>query len=61
MKPQRGSHYQFVELYTSESIRVLGFEDSVFNRAYGKPAVKEEKETVDLPPVVIEVVGQSAD
>ena len=35
--------------------------NALLDRAYGKPAVKEEKETVDLPPVVIEVVGQSAD
>ena len=37
------------------SISMLGFEDSVFDRAYGKPAVKEEKETVNLPPVVIQL------
>jgi hypothetical protein len=35
--------------------------NALLDRAYGKPAVKEEKEVVDLPPVVIEVVGQSAD
>ena len=35
--------------------------NALLDRAYGKPAVKEEKEIVDLPPVVIEVVGQSAD
>ena len=29
--------------------------DSALDRAYGKPAVKEERETVDLPPVVIQL------
>ena len=33
----------------------------LLDRAYGKPAVREEKEIVDLPPVVIKVVGKSAD
>jgi hypothetical protein len=35
----------------------LRFDDS--KRAYGKPAVKEEKEIVDLPPVVIQLTGAS--
>ena len=35
--------------------------NALLDRAFGKPAVKEAKEIVDLPPVVIEVVGQSAD
>ena len=35
--------------------------NALLDRAYGKPAVREEKEIVDLPPVVIKVVGKSAD
>ena len=35
--------------------------NALLDRGYGKPAVKEGKEIVDLPPVVIEVVGKSAD
>ena len=31
--------------------------NALLDRAYGKPAVKEEKEIVDLPPVVIELTG----
>lgn len=34
--------------------------NALLDRGYGKPAVKEEQEIVDLPPVVIEVVGKSA-
>ena len=41
-------------------LRVHGA-NALLDRAYGKPAVEEETEIVDLPPVVIEVVGQSAD
>jgi hypothetical protein len=33
--------------------------DSALDRAYGKPAVKDEKEIVDLPPVVIQLTGPS--
>ena len=29
--------------------------NALLDRAYGKPAVKEEKEVVDLPPVVIQL------
>ena len=29
--------------------------DSLLDRGYGKPAVKEEIEHVDLPPVVIQI------
>ena len=29
--------------------------NALLDRAYGKPAVKEEKEIVDLPPVVIKL------
>ncbi|MDB2654781.1 hypothetical protein N9Y68_07675 [Luminiphilus sp.] len=29
--------------------------NALLDRAYGKPAVKEEKEIVDLPPVVIQL------
>ena len=32
---------------------------ALLDRAYGKPAVKEEKEVVDLPPVVIQLMGPS--
>jgi len=42
-----------LESYPSVSISTLGFD--VSKRAYGKPAVKEEKEIVDLPPVVIQL------
>ena len=31
--------------------------NALLDRAYGKPAVKEERETVDLPPVVIQLTG----
>ena len=31
--------------------------NALLDRAYGKPAVKEEKEIVDLPPVVIQLTG----
>jgi hypothetical protein len=37
------------------SISTLRFDGSIINRAYGKPAVKEEREIVDLPPVVIQL------
>ena len=33
--------------------------NALLDRAYGKPAVKEEKEIVDLPPVVIQLTGPS--
>ena len=33
--------------------------NALLDRAYGKPAVKEEKEIVDLPPVVILLTGPS--
>jgi hypothetical protein len=33
--------------------------NALLDRAYGKPAVKEEQETVDLPPVVIQLTGPS--
>jgi len=35
--------------------------NALLDRAYGKPAVKEDREAVDLPPVVLKVVGKSAD
>jgi hypothetical protein len=31
--------------------------NTLLDRAYGKPAVKEENEMVDLPPVVIQLTG----
>ena len=31
--------------------------NALLDRAYGKPAVKDEKEIVDLPPVVIQLTG----
>ena len=31
--------------------------NALLDRAYGKPAVKEEREIVDLPPVVIELTS----
>jgi hypothetical protein len=31
--------------------------NALLDRAYGKPAVKEEREIVDLPPVVIQLTG----
>ena len=31
--------------------------NALLDRAYGKPAVKEEKEIVDLPPVVIQLTS----
>ena len=35
--------------------------NSLLDRAYGKPAVKEEKEIVDLPPVVIQILKPEDD
>ena len=35
--------------------------NALLDRAYGKPAVKEEKEIVDLPPVFIQLTGPSMD
>tara|TARA_E500000178_G_scaffold168877_1_gene168173 strand:- start:1672 stop:1953 length:282 start_codon:yes stop_codon:yes gene_type:complete len=31
--------------------------NALLDRAYGKPTVQEEKEIVDLPPVVIQLTG----
>ena len=33
--------------------------NAILDRGYGKPAVKEEKEIMDLPPVVIQLTGPS--
>ena len=33
--------------------------NALLDRAYGKPAVREERETIDLPPVVIHLTGPS--
>ena len=33
--------------------------NSLLDRAYGKPAVKQEQEIVDLPPVVIQLTSSS--
>ena len=33
--------------------------NALLDRAYGKPAVKEDKEIVDLPPVVIQLTSGS--
>ena len=33
--------------------------NALLDRAYGKPAVKQEQEFVDLPPVVIQLTGPS--
>ncbi|MDA8739194.1 hypothetical protein N9M55_05385 [Luminiphilus sp.] len=33
--------------------------NALLDRAYGKPAVKEDRETVDLPPVVIQLTSGS--
>ena len=35
--------------------------NALLDRAYGKPAMKHESETVDLPPVVIQLTGPSDD
>ena len=35
--------------------------NALLDRAYGKPAVKEEKEIVDLPPVVIQLTGPNSE
>jgi len=45
---------------SSQSARVKSV-DSLLDQGYGKPAVKEEKEIVDLPPVVIQLTGPSGD
>jgi len=34
---------------------IRGAANALLDRAYGRPAVKEEQEIVDLPPVVIEL------
>jgi len=31
--------------------------NTLLDRAYGKPAVKEEREVMDLPPVMIQLKG----
>ena len=60
---------ELAKAYTEEALHTLidvsrnGLTDAVrvsaanalLDRAYGKPAVKEEKETVNLPPVVIQL------
>ena len=33
--------------------------NALLDRAYGKPAVKQEQEMLDLPPVVIQLTGPS--
>ena len=33
--------------------------NALLDRAYGKPAVKQKQEIVDLPPVVIQLTGPS--
>ena len=33
--------------------------NALLDRAYGKPAVKEETETMELPPVVIQLTGKA--
>jgi hypothetical protein len=43
---------------SSQSAKVSSV-DSLLDLVNGKPAVKEEKEIVDLPPVVIELTGPS--
>ena len=35
--------------------------NALLDRAYGKPAMKHESETVDLPPVVIHLTGPGMD
>ena len=61
---------ELAKTYTHEALKTLvditrnGRTDAanaLLDRAYGKPATKQEQEIVDLPPVVIEVVDQSAD
>ena len=35
--------------------------NALLDRGYGKPAVKEERDIVDLPPVVFQLTGPSMD
>ena len=60
---------ELVKTYTEEALETLvdvarngrtdaarvSAANALLDRAYGKPAVKEEKEIVDLPPVVIQL------
>jgi hypothetical protein len=39
----------------SSQLAKVSAANALLDRAYGKPAVKEEKEIVDLPPVVIQL------
>ena len=62
---------ELAKAYTQEALKTLvdvarnGRTDAarvsaataLLDRGYGKPAVKEEKETVDLPPVVIQLTS----
>lgn len=41
--------------YESFSAGVWSAANSLLARGYGKPAVKEEIEAIDLPPVVIQI------
>lgn len=62
---------ELAKTYTEEALQTLVYvarngrtdaarvsaANALLDRAYGKPAVKEEKEIVDLPPVVIQLTN----
>ena len=66
---------QLAKTYTEEALETLvdvakngrtdaarvSAANALLDRAYGKPAMKHESETVDLPPVVIQLTGPSDD
>lgn len=46
------------QLFPTDAARVSAA-NALLDRAYGKPAVKQEQEIVDLPPMVIQLTGPS--
>ena len=71
--PQRLS--ELAKTYTEEALQTLvdvarngrtdaarvSAANALLDRAYGKPAVKEDRETVDLPPVVVQLTGPNSE
>ena len=70
--PEQSQHLsELAKAYTEEAVQTLvdvarngrtdaarvSAANALLDRAYGKPAVKQEQETVDLPPVIIELTG----
>ena len=60
LKLQQTRHITFRQAaYKVHAMKESEFANALLDRAYGKPAVKEENEIVDLPPVVIQLTGPS--